>query len=89
MSISKLLSFKGGDPEKPRKLILAPTGAAAINIDGTAIHTPLGINIGHKLYPLNDRQGGILRNKLSEIKFIIIDEISMVSSGCFIRIIKD
>ena len=86
MSISKLLSFKGGDPEKPRILILAPTGVAAINIDGTTIHTALGINVGHKLYPLNDRQCGILRNKLSEIKFIIIDEISMVSSVLFYQV---
>ena len=46
MSISKLLSFKGGDPEKPRILILAPTGVAAINIDGTTIHTALRINVG-------------------------------------------
>ena len=80
LSISKLLSFKGGDSEKPRILHLAPTGVAAINIDGTTIHTALGINAGHKLYPLNDRQRGILRNKLSEIKFIILDEISMVLS---------
>ena len=86
ISISKLLSFKGGDPEEPRILILAPTGKAAINIDGTTIHTALGINVGHKLYPLNDRQGGTLRNKLSEIKFIIIDEISMVSSVLFYQV---
>ena len=33
MSISKLVSFKGGDPEKPRILILAPTGVAAIDIE--------------------------------------------------------
>ena len=58
MTISKLLSFKGGDPEKPRILILAPTGVAAINIDGTTIHW--GINVGHNLYPLNDCQRGIL-----------------------------
>ena len=75
-----------GDPEKPRILILAPTGVAATNIDGTTIHTALGINVGHKLYPLNDRQRGILRNKLSEIKFIIIDEISMVSSVLFYQV---
>ena len=86
-SNSKLLSFKGGDPEKPRIFILAPTGVTAINIDGTTtIHTALGINVGDTLYPLNDSQCGILRNKLSEIKFIIIDEISMVSSVLFYQV---
>ena len=39
MSISKVLIYKGGHPEKPRILLLAPTGAAAIYIDGTTIHT--------------------------------------------------
>ena len=86
MSISKLLSYKGGDPEKQRILILAPTVVEAVNNDGTLIHTALGINLGHKLYPLNDRQREILRNKLSEIKFIIIDEISMVSSVLFYQV---
>ena len=51
-SIRKLLSFKGGDPEKPRILILAPTGVADTNIDGTTIHIALGTNVGHKLIPL-------------------------------------
>ena len=59
---------------------------AARNIDGKTIHNALGTNVGHKLYPLNDRQCGILRNKLSEIKFIIIDEISMVSSVLFYQV---
>ena len=70
--------YKGGNPEKPRILLLAPTGVAAVNIDGTTIHTALGINVGGKLYLLNDRQRGILRNKLAELNFIITDEISMV-----------
>ena len=52
--------YKGGHPEKPRILLLAPTGVAAINIDGTTIHTALGITVGNKLYPLNDRQQRIL-----------------------------
>ena len=57
MSINKLLPFKGGDPENfPRILILAPTGVAAININGTTVYTALGMNVVHKLYPLNDRQ---------------------------------
>ena len=38
------------------------------------------------MYPLNDRQRGTLRNKLSEIKFIIVDEISMVSSVLFYQV---
>ena len=46
--------YKGGHPEKPRILLLAPTGVAAINIDGTTIHSALG-TVGSKLYPLNDR----------------------------------
>ena len=59
---------------------------ATINIVGTKIHIALGINVGHKLYPLNDCQRGILRNKLSEIKFIIIDEISMISTVLFYQV---
>ena len=86
ISVSKLLSFRGGDPEKPRILILAPTGLTAINIDETTILTALGINVGHTLYPFNDRQSGILRSKLSEIKFINIDEISMVLSVLFYQV---
>ena len=59
---------------------MALTGVAAVSIDAKAIHTALGINVGGKLHPLNDRQIGILRNKLTEVKLIIIDEISMVSN---------
>ena len=32
------------------------------------------------MFPLNDRQRAILRNKLSEVRITIIDEISVVSS---------
>ena len=83
MSTSKTLLYKGGHPEKPRILLLAPTGVAAINIGGTTIHTALGITVSSKLYPLNHRQRGILQNKLAEVKVIVIDEISMVSSVLF------
>ena len=80
MSINKVLMYKGGNQEKPRILLLAPTGVAAVNIDGTAIHTALGINVGGKLYPLNDCQRGILRNKLAEGKFILRGSIPIASS---------
>ena len=38
MLLSKGLIYKGGELEKPRILLLAPTGVAAININGTTIH---------------------------------------------------
>ena len=80
------MGYKGGHAHKPRILLLAPTGVAAININGTTIHSGLGINVGSKLYPLNDQQRAALRNKLSEVRLIIIDEISMVSSVLFYQV---
>ena len=86
MSLSKVLMYKGGELDKPRILLLAPTGVAAININGTTIHSGLGINVGGKLYPLSEQHRAALRNKLSEVRLIIIDEISMVSSVLFFQV---
>ena len=81
LSLNKVLEYKSGAADKPKSLLLAPTGFAAININGTTTHSALGINVGSKLYPLNDQQR--CRNNLSEVKLIIIDEISIVSSVLF------
>ena len=80
MSLSKVMMYKGVDLEKPRILLLAPTGVATVHINGTKIHTGHQINFGGKMFPLNDRQQAVLRNKLSDVKIIIFDEILMVSS---------
>ena len=50
---------------------------------GTAIHSGLGINVGGNLYPLRVRQRAALRNKLSEVRLLIIEETSTVSSVLF------
>ena len=60
MSISKVLIYKDDHQKKPRILLLALTDVAVIHIDGTAIHTALGITVGIKLYSLNDHRQGIL-----------------------------
>ena len=67
-------------------MLLAPNGVAAININGTTIHSGLGINVGGKLCPLSEQHRAALRNKLSEVRLIIIDEISMVSSVLFFQV---
>ena len=86
LSLNKVLGYKEGDADKPIILLFAPSGVAAININGTMIHSGLEINVGSKLYPLNDQQRAALRNKLSEVRLIIIDEISMVSSVLFYQV---
>ena len=42
-AITKTLLYHATNPEKPRVLLLGPTGIAAININGTTVHSGLGI----------------------------------------------
>ena len=69
------------DPKKPRVLSLGSTGISAVNIGETTFHSSLGIKPGSHFLDLNDRCKAALRNKLSDVKFSIIDEISVVSSN--------
>ena len=63
--------------------LLSSTAVAVININETTINTALGINVWAKMFPLNDCQRATLRNRLSEERFIIADEIYLVSSAPF------
>ena len=63
---------------KPEVLLMAPTGAAAIQVDGITLNTTLGTPVEHfgtKLPPLYVKMKCSLRNYLSDLKAIIIDEI--------------
>ena len=62
-AISKTLLYHSKDPEKPRVLMLGPTGISAVNIGGTTIHSGLGIKPGAKLLGLNDKSKAALRNR--------------------------
>ena len=42
-AVSKLLQYHGTSHEKPRVLVLAPTGVASINVNGTTIHSALNL----------------------------------------------
>ena len=69
---------------------MAPTGVAAININGTTIHTALSIpkESGDFAPPMSDQKRTQLRLTLSELKIIIVDGISMVANTTFPSKIK-
>ena len=83
MFLTKTFSLYSGSPDKPKVLVLLPTGVAAININGTTINS--GISIlpyvnGYTLRRLLDSDQGRLRNLYSEVFVLLIDEILMVSN---------
>ena len=82
-ALNKLLSYKG-DNSKAKVMLLAPTGVAAININGTTIHTGLGIPCTN-FHQLSDRQRTNLRIKLENVSAIFIDESSMVSAKLLLQ----
>lgn len=58
--------------------VLAPTGAAAVNIDGKTIHSFFRIPVYGALAPLNGTNLSNFQLQLRDTKYIIIDEYSMV-----------
>ena len=76
--ILKTLLYHCKDPEKLRLPLLGHT-EIAVDIVGTIIRSGLEIKPGIKLLGLNDKSEAALRNRLSELKSLIIDELSMVS----------
>lgn len=66
-------------------LLLAPTGLAALNINGNTIHSKLKI-YGHSFKSLENEQLKEFQNELEAVKFIIIDEYSMVGSSMLSKI---
>ena len=79
-TVVKTSRYDAMNPEKPTVLLLAPTGVAAINIDGTTINSALAIpkDIGDRLNAMSDQKRIQMRLSLSELKLIIVDEISML-----------
>lgn len=76
------------NPDLPKVLLMAPTGVSAIHIGGTTIHTALAIpkETGDNVPPMSDQKKTQMRLTLSELKLIIIDEISMVSNITLLHI---
>ena len=88
-ALSKEFLYHDGDPDKPRVLLLGPTGISAVNIGGITIHSALGIKPGIKLMVLSNKAKAILWNKLSEVKMLIIDENQWFQEICFTKLMLD
>ena len=88
--LEKALSYGSGESTKERMLMLAPTGVAAVHVDGSTIHSALGIVPDGKkrkqVSGMGDKERSTLRQRFSELKVIIIDEISMVSNNLLLYI---
>ena len=54
--------------------------ALSLQRPSKTIRFGLGIKPGRTLHGLNNKSKNALRNKLSEIKFLVIDEVSIVSN---------
>ena len=70
--------------EKAGLMLTAPTGLAASNINGQTIHSALKLPVEHgataKYSALRKKHLDQMRSVMEDLKAIIIDEISMVSS---------
>ena len=85
----KTFSFRNSELEKTKVVLLAPTVVAPINIGGTTIHTGLNVPVGcfgKHLPPLSDKMRSMLRNRLFEVKIIVIDVVSIVSNDLLLHI---
>ena len=72
--VSKALLYHCKNPEKLRVLLHGPTGILVVSIGGTTVHSGLAIKPGTKLLGLKDKSKAALRNRLSKMKLLIIDE---------------
>ena len=70
--------------------VIAPTGFAAQNVGGMTIHKLLQIPVQHNTMPryerLSDSAIALLRVTLKDVKFFILEEISMISNIMFLYI---
>ena len=72
----------------PTVLLMAPTGVSAINLSGTTVNTALATpkETGENLPATSDQKKTQMRVSLSELKLIIIDEVSMISNITLLQI---
>ena len=76
----------GDDPNNPYILRLAFTGNAAAIIQGQTINSTFNLRFDNFITSYNDKTRDLRRKELSNLKLIIIDEISLVRSDMLYQI---
>ena len=64
-------------------IVAAPTGVAAFNIDGHTLHSLLSLPVRGEFKDLEGERLTKLQHAFSEVKYLIIDEMSMVGRKTF------
>ena len=78
--LEKILRKPGDNPDHPYLLKVAFTGTAAANIGGQTMHSAFSFNFGNEFFSLGDKSRDEKRNALENLRFIIVDEYSMIKS---------
>ena len=78
--VHKNLQKPGDEPQAPYILPTATTGAASVIIEGMTLHTGVGLDFSNKHSSLSDKKRELKRDQYKNLKFLIIDECSMMKS---------
>ncbi|XP_035683454.1 uncharacterized protein LOC118420666 [Branchiostoma floridae] len=77
------------DPEDVIVLLTAYTGVAAFNIDGLTLHSAFLLETttkSHEYRSLGSDKLNTLRSRLSKLRLLIIDEVSMVGANILLQV---
>ena len=86
--INYLLFDPGDNIDQPYLLVAAPTGMAATNVNGSTIHSTFKFSFGNTFRRLGDANRDKIIDAYKNVQFIIIDEVSMISSDMLFNISK-
>ena len=78
--VADILQQPGDDPECPYVVLTAAFGSAAANINGGTLHHTFGFKFGDDYFPLADKQREEKMCQFRNLRFVIVDEISLVSA---------
>lgn len=81
--LTDMLRQPGDDPNCPHVVLSSFTGAASANINGQTLHSLFSFKFGTTFLSMSEKQRADKRLLFKNLRFVIVDEISMVSADLF------